>query len=145
MAKVTFGVRHVKLSSQLRASPLPLTCNLPVVSAVQCGFTNPPEVEMRYTGNASRILNVAQSTLLGVINAQIANVFVLLNCMVVLMDLGRYDFLETCQMPVGVVRLSALQEREFTLLHGLLLNDIQDMYCMVRLSKRAVPHVDAEG
>jgi hypothetical protein len=82
--------------------------NLSVVFAVQFGFTNPPKIEMRYTGSAGRILNIAQATHLGMINSQIANVLVLPNRMVVPMDLGRDDFLETYQTPVGVVRLSAL-------------------------------------
>jgi hypothetical protein len=132
-AKVTFGVDRIKLSGRLHVLLSPLTSDLPVVSAVQYGFTNPPKIEMRYAGAAGAMLNAAQSTLAGVIDSCLAGLLVLPNRMVVPMDLGRYDFLETYRPPVGMVRLAALRGRGFKLLRGLLLNDIPDVYCVIRL------------
>jgi hypothetical protein len=66
-AKLTFGVRHIKLYGRLHILLSPLTSALPVISAVQYGFTNPPVIEMTYTGAAGKILNVVASTLQGVI------------------------------------------------------------------------------
>lgn len=132
-AKLTFGVKHIKLAGRLHILLSPLTNALPVISAVQYGFTNPPKIEMSFTGAAGKILNVVQSSLLGVIDSCLAGVLVLPNRMVMPMDLGRYDFLETYRPPVGMVRLTAVRGRGFTLLKGLLLNDIPDIYCIMRL------------
>ena len=132
-AKLTFGVRHIKLYGRLHILLSPLTSALPVISAVQYGFTNPPVIEMTYTGAAGKILNVVASTLQGVITSSISSVLVLPNRLVMPMDLGRYDFLETYRPPVGMVRLTAMKGRGFTLLRGLLINDIPDIYCIIRL------------
>ncbi|KAL3815362.1 hypothetical protein ACHAXA_000749 [Cyclostephanos tholiformis] len=131
--KVTVGVGRVKLRGRLHVLLSPLSHDLPVVTAIQFGFTNPPDIELTYTGAAGGILNVAQSTLLGVIDSCLAGVLVLPNRMTMPMDLGRYDYLETYVPPVGVIRLRALRGRGFTLLRGLLLNDIPDVYCTLRL------------
>jgi hypothetical protein len=108
-AKLTFGVRHIKLYGRLHILLSPLTSALPVISAVQYGFTNPPVIEMTYTGAAGKILNVVASTLQGVITSSISSVLVLPNRLVMPMDLGRYDFLETYRPPVGMVRLTAMK------------------------------------
>lgn len=45
-AKVTFGVKKLKLAGRLHILLSPLTTELPVISAVQYGFTNPPDVQL---------------------------------------------------------------------------------------------------
>lgn len=52
-AKVTFGVKHIKLSGRMSILLSPLTTELPVISAIQYGFTNPPDIQMGYSGMVS--------------------------------------------------------------------------------------------
>jgi hypothetical protein len=78
------------------------------------------------------MMSAAQSTLLGVIDSCLAGILVLLNRMVTPMDLGPYNFLETYHPPVGMVQLAALCRCGFNLLRGLLINNIPDIYCMMR-------------
>ena len=58
---------------------------------------------------------------------------VLPNRMVMPMDLGSYDYLDTYQPPVGMVRLTALRGRGFTILKKMLINDVPDTYCVISL------------
>jgi hypothetical protein len=90
--------------------------DLLVVMAIQYGLMNPLQIKMRYKGSVWKILNAAQSTLLGVINSSLAGV---LYCQ----TLGRYDFLETHHPSVGMIRLMALSGSGLKLLRGLLIKN----------------------
>ena len=130
--KLAFGVRHIKFSGQLYVLLSPLTSVLPVISAIQVGFTNPPVVEMTYTG-AGAILNAAASTIQGVIQGGIASALVLPNRIVVPLDLVGYNYFDIYRPPVGMVRLSVIKSRGFKVLKGLVVYDVPDIYCVLRL------------
>jgi len=135
-AKVTFGVKHIKLSGRMSILLSPLTTELPVISAIQYGFTNPPDIQMEYSGMVQALTNnlsVVQSALLSTINSTLASMLVLPNRMVMPMDLGSYDYLDVYQPPVGMVRLKAVRGRGFQVLRKMFANDIPDLYCVVSL------------
>lgn len=58
---------------------------------------------------------------------------VLPNRMVLPMDLGSYDYLDTYHPPVGMVRVSAVEGRGFKVLQKVILKDIPDVYCKISL------------
>eukprot|EP00571_Detonula_confervacea_P006880 CAMPEP_0172318728 /NCGR_PEP_ID=MMETSP1058-20130122/35658_1 /TAXON_ID=83371 /ORGANISM="Detonula confervacea, Strain CCMP 353" /LENGTH=947 /DNA_ID=CAMNT_0013033619 /DNA_START=273 /DNA_END=3116 /DNA_ORIENTATION=+ len=135
-AKVTFGVKQIKLSGRMHILLSPLTTELPVISAIQYGFTNPPNVQLSFTGAVQSVtskLGFVQSALISVIQSSLASMLVLPNRMVMPMDLGSYDYLDTYRPPVGMVRLTAESGRGFTMLKKMLLHDIPDIYCVITL------------
>ena len=136
-AKVTFGVKSIKLSGRMHILLSPLTTELPVISAIQYGFTNPPEIQLDFSGavltSVTNKLKFVQGAFISVIQSSLASMLVLPNRMVMPMDLGSYDYLDTYQPPVGMVRLTALSGRGFTILKKMLLNDVPDTYCVMSL------------
>lgn len=134
--KMTFGVKQIKLSGRMHIILSPLTTEMPVVSAVQYGFTNPPTIQLSFTGAVQSVtskLGFVQNALVSVIHSSLASMLCLPNRMVMPMDLGSYDYLDTYQPPVGMVRLAAVNGRGFTLLKKMIFNDIPDVYCVMRL------------
>ncbi|KAL9189839.1 hypothetical protein ACHAXT_009514 [Thalassiosira profunda] len=139
-AKVTFGVKQIKLSGRMHILLSPLTTDIPVISAVQYGFTNPPEIELKFTGAVQSVtskLGFVQNALVSVIDSTLASMLVLPQRMVMPMDLGSYDYLDTYQPPVGMVRVTALSGRGFKVLQKYLLKDIPDLYCKISLGASA--------
>lgn len=135
-AKVTFGVQQIKLSGRMHILLSPLTTEIPVISAVQYGFTNPPDIELKFTGAVQSVtskLGFVKSSLLSVIQSSLASMLVLPQRMVMPMDLGSYDYLDTYQPPVGMVRLTAMSGRGFKVLKKFILKDIPDIYCKISL------------
>jgi hypothetical protein len=59
LVKLTFCVKHIKLSRWLHVLLSPFTSNLLVMLAIQYSLVNPPEIKMRYIGTAGKILNAA--------------------------------------------------------------------------------------
>ncbi|KAL7526718.1 hypothetical protein ACHAXR_001619, partial [Thalassiosira sp. AJA248-18] len=133
--KVTFGVKKIKLSGKMNILLSPLTTELPVISAVQYGFTNPPDLQLSFSGAVSLLnkIDVVQSALPGVIQSALAGVLVLPHRLVMPIDLGSYDFLGTYQPPVGMVRVTVLEGRGFQVQRKRLLKDIPDVYCKISL------------
>ena len=134
--KVTFGVKRIKLRGRMHILLSPLTSELPVISAVQYGFTNPPEIELDFSGAVQSVTNklgFVQNAFISVIQSSLASMLVLPNRMVMPMDLGSYDYLDTYRPPVGMVRVTAESGRGFTILKKMILNDIPDTYCVISL------------
>lgn len=139
-AKITLGVKSLKLSGRMHILLSPLITELPVISAVQYGFTNPPSVELDFTGAVQTVTNrfsSIQGALVSAVQSTLAGVLVLPNRMVMPMDLGSYDYLETYQPPVGMVRISAVEGRGFKVLQKFILKDIPDIYCLISLGASA--------
>mmetsp|Transcript_17297 Transcript_17297/g.31329 ORF Transcript_17297/g.31329 Transcript_17297/m.31329 type:complete len:754 (-) Transcript_17297:132-2393(-) len=135
-AKVIFGVKAIKLSGRMHILLSPLTTELPVISAVQYGFTNPPNIQLEFTGAVKTVtsLSFVQSALVGVIQSSLASMLVLPNRMVMPIDLGSYDYLDTYQPPVGMIRLTAVSGRGFKVAKKVrLLKDVPDVYCKISL------------
>jgi len=135
-AKVTFGVKSIKLSGRMHILLSPLTTELPVISAIQYGFTNPPDIQLEFTGAVQSVtskLSFVQSALVNVIQSSLASMIVLPNRMVMPMDLGTFDYFDTYQPPVGMVRICAENGRGFKVLRKIFLHDIPDIYCVITL------------
>mmetsp|Transcript_27742 Transcript_27742/g.45499 ORF Transcript_27742/g.45499 Transcript_27742/m.45499 type:complete len:542 (-) Transcript_27742:165-1790(-) len=114
----------------------PLTTELPVISAVQYGFTNPPNIQLEFTGAVKTVtsLSFVQSALVSVIQSALSSALVLPNRMVMPIDLGSYDYLDTYQPPVGMIRLTAVSGRGFKVAKKVrLLKDVPDVYCKISL------------
>lgn len=95
--KLTFGVQHIKLKGRFSLLLGPLVTDLPVVSAVQYGFTNPPEISISYAGVAKNLFDSAaiDAALKNVNDSTLKGMLVLPYRMGMPVDLGTYDFLET--------------------------------------------------
>lgn len=134
--KITFGVKHIKLKGRFSLLLGPLVHDLPVVSAVQYGFTNPPEISLSYAGCVKEFvdkLSFVDGALKSVIDSTLAGMLVLPYRMGMPVDLGSYDYLETYLPPEGMVRVGVSSGRGFHILKKLIVNDIPDIYCVVSL------------
>jgi hypothetical protein len=134
--KLTFGVQHIKLKGRFSLLLGPLTTDLPVVSAVQYGFTNPPEVNLSYAGCAKSLsekLGFVDGALKSAIDSTLAGMLVLPYRMGMPIDLGTYDYLDTYRPPEGMLRIGVTQARGFHILKKLIVNDIPDVYAVVSL------------
>jgi len=136
--KVTFGLKSVKLSGRMHILLSPLTTEMPIIEAVQYGFTNPPEVQLEFTGAVKSLasLGFVQSQLVSIIQDSLASMLVLPQRMVIPLDLGSYDYFDTYQPPMGMVRLAVASGRGFTVLQKMFLKDIPDVYCKLTLGAR---------
>ncbi len=136
-AKFSFGVQHLKVKGRMLILLSPLTTELPVITAVQYGFTNPPEVSLQFKGallgTLTKKIGYVQTALLNVIQSTLSSMLVLPMRMVLPMDLGSYDYLDVYQPPVGMIRVRALKGRGFTVLRKVFVNDVPDTYCMLSL------------
>jgi Ca2+-dependent lipid-binding protein len=135
-AKLTFGVQNIKVSGRFSLLLGPLTNDLPIVSAVQYGFANPPDIKLTYAGcvkSLSDKLAFIEGALKSVIDATLAGMLVLPHRMAMGIDLGSYDFLESYKPPDGMLRVGVSSGRGFTILRKMIINDIPDTYCVVSL------------
>jgi len=133
--KFTFGVKSIKLSGRMHILLGPLTTELPIISAVQYGFANPPDLRLDFSGAVKTInsLSFVQTQLVKVIQSSLASVLVLPQRMVMPIDLGGYDYLDTYKPPVGMVRLTAVSGRGFKIQGRGPMKDIPDVYCLLSL------------
>mmetsp|Transcript_18663 Transcript_18663/g.40594 ORF Transcript_18663/g.40594 Transcript_18663/m.40594 type:complete len:246 (+) Transcript_18663:5-742(+) len=78
--KVTLGVKRVKLRGRMHILLSPLTTELPVVSAIQYGFANPPEIQLEFAGVAESLAKqfaFVQPSVLGIVQSSLASLLVL--------------------------------------------------------------------
>eukprot|EP00804_Cyclotella_cryptica_P011017 CCRYP_017495-RB/>CCRYP_017495-RB protein AED:0.29 eAED:0.29 QI:266/1/0.66/1/1/1/3/0/459 len=134
--KLTFGVQHIKLFGRFSLLLGPFTTDLPVVSAVQYGFTNPPDIKLTYAGcvkSLSDKIGFVEGALKSAIDSTLAGMLVLPYRMVMPIDLGSYDFLDTYQLirPCGMLRVGVTSGRGFRILKKMIVNDIPDIYCVI--------------
>lgn len=134
-AKLTFGVEKIKLSGRMSVLLGPLTTEIPVVSAAQYGFTNPPSLDIKFSGAASVLnkMGIVQSRLPALVSESLAGVLVLPQRLVMPVDPCSYDFLDTYRPPVGMVRITVVGGSGFKVQQKLLLKDIPDVYCKISL------------
>jgi Ca2+-dependent lipid-binding protein len=130
----SFGVERVKLFGRICVLLAPLIQELPVVSAIQYAFINPPTLELDFTGLA----NVADCSLLdtkirSIIQNVLQGMMVLPNRMMVKMD-PTNDFLDTYRPPVAIARITAIRGSGFKVQNRSVLKaDIPDVYCKFQL------------
>lgn len=133
----SFGVRSVKLTGRLSVLMLPLIDRMPLVSAVQVAFINPPELDLDFTGMANIAdLSIIDSTIRNTIHYSMASMMVLPNRMLVKMDPAN-DYFETYQEPIGIVRLTVVSGGGFKIQGRLLNKDVPD--CFVKTKFASFP------
>lgn len=108
----------------------PLTNQLPVVSAVQYAFINPPSMKLDFTGLAQVAdLKVIHNSIQKVIQETMASMVVLPNRMLYKMDLSN-NFLDTYHAPLGIARITLVGGQGFVeekKSFGAV--DVPDVYC----------------
>jgi len=127
----SFGVKALKLHGRMSVLLAPLTNSLPVVSAVQYGFINPPLLELDFTGLANVAdFGMVDKKIRGIIHDTLAGMMVLPNRMLFKMDPAN-SFLDTYRPPVGVVRVTLQQGSGFEAAKKGLMHDVNDVYCTI--------------
>ena len=131
---VSFGVQNFKLCGRMYLILSPLTSELPVVSAAQFGFINPPRLDLSFTGAASALssLKVIEKKIPALIQSVLNGVLVLPQRMGVPID-PAYNPLDTYQPPVGMLRVTILGGRGLRVQRAGLVKDIPDPYCKISL------------
>eukprot|EP00978_Attheya_sp_CCMP212_P005678 scaffold12731_cov43-Attheya_sp.AAC.1 len=126
----SFGVKEIKFSGRLSILLKPLTNQLPIVSAIQYAFINPPSLDLEFTGLAQIVDFQLIRDMVGDI---LQSMMVLPNRMMYKMDLTS-SFLDTYQPPIGITRITALRGRGFQIEKILIgPDDIPDVYCDIQL------------
>lgn len=133
---VTFGVQRLKLSGRMHILLSPLTTELPVVTAVQYGFTNPPKIELEFAGFAKSIAKqfaFVKPAVMSTVQSSLRDKLVLPYRMIYPIDVMSYDYLDTYQPPTGMIRITVEKGRGFKVLKKTWGTDIPDLYCLVSL------------
>mmetsp|Transcript_14405 Transcript_14405/g.23796 ORF Transcript_14405/g.23796 Transcript_14405/m.23796 type:complete len:670 (+) Transcript_14405:112-2121(+) len=130
----SFGVKSIKLNGRMTFLLKPLTNVLPIVSAIQYAFTNPPELELDFTGLANIAdFSFIDKSIRAVMQEVMASMVVLPMRMMYKMDLAS-DYREFYQHPVGAARITCVRGRGFVEEKKTFgSNDIPDVYCNIKL------------
>jgi len=112
----------------------PLTNELPVVSAVQYGFINPPFLSLDFTGLANLAdMSVIDDKIRQAIQDVLGGMMVLPNRMLSKMDPAS-SFMDIYKPPVGVVRVTVEQGCGFEpTKKARIMHDVHDIYCTLQL------------
>eukprot|EP00177_Eucheuma_denticulatum_P001788 GFKZ01003201.1.p1 GENE.GFKZ01003201.1~~GFKZ01003201.1.p1 ORF type:complete len:486 (+),score=60.34 GFKZ01003201.1:32-1459(+) len=133
---ISFGVQKVKLTGRLSVLLCPLVDRLPLVTAAQVAFVNPPKLELDFTGAAQLAdFSVIDSTIRKIIQDVLAMILVLPNRLLVKIDPAN-DYFETYQQHLGFIRLTVLNGHGFVTPKGWI-KDIPDVYCKLRVGASA--------
>ena len=136
-----FGVRNFKLAGHVSVLLAPLKEKLPVLSAIQYSFINPPTLEIKFTGLTNRAhYSLLDAKLKSLIQDILQEKMVLPNRMVVKV-VHAIDFLQTYRPPVGIARVTAIRGNNFKLLNKSAVSpsslhnksDVPNVYCNFRL------------
>lgn len=127
----SFGVRSIKLKGRLCVLLKPLTNQLPVVSAIQYAFINPPSLKLNFTGLAQMAdIAVIHNSIQKVIQESMASMIVLPNRMLYKMDLSN-NFLDTYHPPLGIAHITLVEGRGFVdEIRSFRAPDVPDVYCL---------------
>ena len=129
----SFGVRSIKLNGRLSVLMSPLIDKLPLVSAIQVAFINPPQIELDFTGAAQIAdLSIIDDTIRSTIHQTLAGMMVLPNRMLTKMDLTSTIF-DAYQEPQGIARLTIVGGGGFKVQGRLLNRDIPDVFVKTTL------------
>jgi len=127
----SFGVRSIKLKGRMSVLLKPLTNQLPVVSAIQYAFINPPSLKLKFTGLAQLAdFKVIYNSIHKIIHESLASMVVLPNRMLYKMDLAN-NYLDTYHAPLGIARITLVGGRGFVdeqKAFGAV--DVPDVYCL---------------
>lgn len=131
----SFGVKSIKLSGRLSLALDPLIKKLPLVSAIQLGFINPPLLRLDFTGLADIAeFSLIEPTVYKMIDKVLADLAVVPNRIYVKLDPATVWY-DAFQMDLGVLRLKIEKGYGFKVQRQLF-KDIPDIYVMARLGAR---------
>lgn len=123
-----FGVEKVKIAGRMSILLCPLIDRIPLVSAAQIAFVNPPHVELDFTGLAQVAdLSVIDKTIRKIIQNVLASILVMPNRLLIKLDPTNRWF-DTFRHPLGFVRLGVVSASGFTTPKGFF-KDVPDVYC----------------
>lgn len=130
----SFGVKSIKLAGRMSFLLKPLTNVLPIVSAIQYGFINPPELELNYSGLAQIAdFSIVEKKIKAILNETLAGMIVLPNRMMYKMDPAN-NFFATYQPPIGIARVTLIVGNGFVEeKRSLRSADVPDVYCVIKL------------
>lgn len=135
---LNFGVKSIKMDGRMIFTLRPLTNELPIVSAIQYGFVNPPELELDFTGLASIAdFAVIEKTIRKIIQDILSSMMVLPNSMTYKMD-PACDFRDVYKPPDSIATITCVSGRGFTIQKSKIgKDDIPDVYCLVKLGSQS--------
>jgi Ca2+-dependent lipid-binding protein len=135
----SFGVKSVKLKGRMSILLKPLTNELPIVSAIQYAFINPPDLKLNFTGLAQLAdIKVIHNSIRKILQDSIDSMLVLPNRMLYKMN-STNDFMDTYQPPIGIVYITVVEGRGFPVEKKYLQShDVPDVYCNISLSASEV-------
>ncbi|CAN8069154.1 unnamed protein product [Agarophyton chilense] len=126
-----FGVESVKIKGRLSVLLCPLIERMPIVSAMQVAFINPPELELDFTGLAQVAdFSLIDDTIRSIIQNVLASILVLPSRLLVKLDPAN-DFFLTYKPPLGMIRFT-IEKGEGFKVPKQFIKDIPDVYCKVK-------------
>ena len=130
----SFGVKSIKLNGRMTFVLNPLTNTLPIVSAIQYGFINPPKLELDFTGLANIAdFSVIDKTIRSIMQGVMADMMVLPHRKLYKMNPAS-DFRTYCQHPIGVARITCVRGRGFCVEKKMMgKHDVPDVFCSIQL------------
>lgn len=138
-----FGVRHIKLAGRMSVVLCPLVDRMPLVTAMQLAFVNPPQIALDFTGLAQVAdFSLIDDSVRGVIHQVLSSILVLPNRMLVKVDPSNIWY-DTYQQHLGFLRLTVVSGRGFKTPKGWI-KDIPDIYCKVKLGAHKEWHTETK-
>ena len=97
-AKLNLGIKEIPLARQMHVILSPLTTDMQMVLVVQYSFTPPPNIKLTFIGAVkSLIFDVVRLAIDAVLQSALVSTLVYPPWMVVPIDLGSYNNLDTYQ------------------------------------------------
>jgi Ca2+-dependent lipid-binding protein len=130
----SFGVKSIKLCGRMSFLLKPLSNVLPIVSAIQYCFINPPTLQLDFTGLANVAdFSVIEKSIRGTLQKVIADLMVLPKRMLFKMD-ASCDLRTFYQRPIGIASVTCVRGRGFKVEKSTIgKGDIPDVYCSIKL------------
>ena len=133
----SFGVEQVKLKGRMSVLLCPLVDRLPLVTAIQVAFINPPDLSLDFTGAANIAdLAIIDNTIRKIIKDILASILVLPNRLLLKIDPSN-EFYKTYQQHLGILRITVVHATGFVTPKGWF-KDVPDVYCMTKFGASPV-------
>lgn len=128
----SFGVEKLKLGGRMSVLMAPIIPRLPLISAIQVAFMNPPDISLDFTGLAEIAeFSLIEKTIYKIIDQVLASILVLPSRLLVKLDPAN-PWYDTYQFPLGFLRLTVVDAKGFTVPKGWF-KDVPDIYCKLRV------------
>jgi len=132
----SFGVDRIELHGRMAFLLKPLTDVIPIASAVQYYFLNPPVLDLNFTGMAQVAdISVLKRQVYKALDDTIGDMVVVPNRMLIKMD-PQTSIFDMYEAPLGVLRVRLIRGSGFVIeKHTLAADDIPDVYCNIALGR----------